>query len=144
MQAEDSGENRKSTIAGDEAKTGFDRKELYVDARDIQSSPEAGGQAMTDDEYVKAMKQRGLEKLSEYARSQSFEASIRVFGDTQYTFGEDYFVGDKITMQDMRLGIQADAVISKAEEDFEDTYDLSLTVGFSNLTILQKIDRISR
>lgn len=144
VQAEDSGENRKSTTAGDESKTGFDRKELYVDARDIQSSSTTGEQEMTEDEYVKAMKQRGLEKLSEYVKSQSFEASIRVFGETQYTFGKDYFVGDKITMQDTRLGVQADAVISKVEEDFEDTYDLSLTVGFSNLTILQKIDRMSR
>lgn len=144
VQAEDSGENRKSTTAGDESKTGFDRKELYVDARDLQSSSTAGGQEMTEAEYVKAMKQRGLEKLSEYVKSQSFEASIRVFGSTQYTFGKDYFVGDKITMQDTRLGVQVDAAISKVEEDFEDTYDLSLTVGFSNLTILQKIDRTSR
>ena len=143
VQAEDSGKNRKSTTAGDESKTGFDRKELYVDARDIRSST-TGGQTMTENEYVEAMKQRGLEKLSEYVKSQSFEASIRVFGDTQYTFGKDYFVGDKITMQDTRLGVQVDAVISEAEEDFEDTYGLSLTVGFSNLTILQKIDRTSR
>lgn len=143
VQAEDSGKNRKSTTAGDESKTGFDRKELYVDARDIQSST-TDGQTMTENEYVKAMKQRGLEKLSEYVKSQSFEASIRVFGDTQYTFGKDYFVGDKITMQDTRLGVQVDAIISEAEEDFEDTYGLSLTVGFSNLTILQKIDRTSR
>lgn len=144
VQAEDSGENRKSTTAGDESKIGFDRKELYVDARDLQSSSNTGEREMTEGEYVKAMKQRGLEKLSEYVKSQSFEASIRVFGETQYTFGKDYFVGDKITMQDTRLGVQADAVISKVEEDFEDTYDLSLTVGFSNLTILQKIDRMSR
>lgn len=143
VQAEDSGKNRKSTTAGDKSKTGFDRKELYVDARDIRSST-AGGQTMTENEYVKAMEQRGLEKLSEYVKSQSFEASIRVFGDTQYTFGKDYFVGDKITMQDTRLGVQVDAIISEAEEDFEGTYDLSLTVGFSNLTILQKIDRMSR
>lgn len=144
VQAEDSGANRKSAIAGDESKDGFDRKELYVDARDLRSSSTAGGHEMTENEYIEAMKQRGLEKLSEYVKFQSFEASIRVFGDTQYTFGKDYFVGDKITMQDTRLGVQVDAVISKAEEDFEDTYDLSLTVGFSNLTILQKIDRTSR
>lgn len=144
VQAEDSGENRKSTTAGDTSKTGFDRKELYVDARDLQSSSVTGEQEMTEDEYIEAMKQRGLEKLSEYVKSKSFEASIRVFGDTQYTFGKDYFVGDKITMQDTRLGVQVDAIISEAEEDFEDTYDLSLTIGFSNLTILQKINRISR
>ena len=144
VQAEGSGDSRKSTTAGDTSKTGFDRKELYVDARDIQSSSATGGHKMSEDEYVEAMKQRGLEKLSEYVKSQSFEASIRVFGDTQYTFGKDYFVGDKITMQDTRLGVQVDAIISEAEEDFEDTYGLSLTVGLSNLTILQKIDRISR
>nr|DAZ27109.1 MAG TPA: hypothetical protein [Caudoviricetes sp.] len=144
VQAENSGENRKSTTAGDESKTGFDRKELYVDARDLQSSSATGGQKMTDAEYVEAMKQRGLEKLSKYVKSKSFDLSIRVFGDTQYVFGKDYFVGDKITIQDIRLGVQVDAIISKIEEDFENTYDLSMTVGFSNLTILQKIDRISR
>ena len=142
VQAEDSGSNRKSTTAGDTSKTGFDRKELYVDARDIQSS--SGDDKMTDAEYIEAMKQRGLEKLAEYTKSQSFEASIRVFGETQYEFGKDYFVGDKITIQDTRLGVQVDAVVSEAEEEFEDTYGLTLTIGYSNLTILQKISRTSK
>lgn len=143
VQGEDEGESRKSVTSGDDEKTGYDRKELYVDARDVQSKQVGSSEEMTPEEYNEALKQRGLEKLSEYVRSQSFETSIRVFGETQYTFGEDYFVGDKITVQDLRLGIQVDAVVSEAEETFEETYDLTLTVGFSNLTILQKITRVT-
>lgn len=143
VQGEDKGESRKSVTSGDDEKTGYDRKELYVDARDVQSKQVGSSEEMTPEEYNEALKQRGLEKLSEYVRSQSFETSIRVFGETQYTFGEDYFVGDKITVQDLRLGVQVDAVVSEAEETFEETYDLTLTVGFSNLTILQKITRVT-
>lgn len=140
VQGEDSGSNRKSATAGDEKKVGFDRKEMYVDARDIQSDSTSGA-SMTDSEYIKAMKQRGLEKLSDFVRTESFESSIRVFGGTQYKFGVDYFVGDTVTMQDTRLGVQVDAVISEAEEDYDDSYALNLTVGYSNLTVLQKIQR---
>lgn len=140
VQGEDSGSNRKSATAGDEKKVGFDRKEMYVDARDLQSDSTSGA-SMTDSEYIKAMKQRGLEKLSDFVRTESFESSIRVFSDTQYKFGVDYFVGDTVTMQDTRLGVQVDAVISEAEEDYDDSYALNLTVGYSNLTVLQKIQR---
>lgn len=140
VQGEDSGSNRKSATAGDEKKVGFDRKEMYVDARDIQSDSTSGA-SMTDSEYIKAMKQRGLEKLSDFVRTESFESSLRVFGGTQYKFGVDYFVGDTVTMQDTRLGVQVDAVISEAEEDYDDSYALNLTVGYSNLTVLQKIQR---
>ena len=140
VQGEDSGSNRKSATAGDENKVGFDRKEMYVDARDLQSESTSGA-SMTDSEYTKAMKQRGLEKLSDFVRTESFESSIRVFSGTQYKFGVDYFVGDTVTMQDTRLGVQVDAVISEAEEDYDDSYALNLTVGYSNLTVLQKIQR---
>lgn len=140
VQGEDSGSNRKHATAGDEKKVGFDRKEMYVDARDLQSDS-ISGVSMTDSEYTKAMKQRGLEKLSDFVRTESFESSLRVFGDAQYKFGVDYFVGDTVTMQDTRLGVQVDAVISEAEEDYDDSYALSLTVGYSNLTVLQKIQR---
>lgn len=140
VQGEDSGSNRKSATAGDDKKVGFDRKEMYVDARDLQSDSTSGA-SMTDSEYTKAMKQRGLEKLSDFVRTESFESSLRVFGGTQYKFGVDYFVGDTVTMQDTRLGVQIDAVISEAEEDYDDSYALNLTVGYSNLTVLQKIQR---
>lgn len=140
VQGEDSGSNRKSATAGDEKKVGFDRKEMYVDARDLRSESTSGA-SMTDSEYTKAMKQRGLEKLSDFVRTESFESSLRVFGGTQYKFGVDYFVGDTVTMQDTRLGVQVDAVISEAEEDYDDSYALNLTVGYSNLTVLQKIQR---
>lgn len=140
VQGEDSGSKRKSATAGDEKKVGFDRKEMYVDARDLQSDSTYGA-SMTDSEYTKAMKQRGLEKLSDFVRTESFESSLRVFSGTQYKFGVDYFVGDTVTMQDARLGVQVDAVISEAEEDYDDSYALNLTVGYSNLTVLQKIQR---
>lgn len=140
VQGEDSGSNRKSATAGDEKKVGFDRKEMYVDARDLQSESTSGA-SMTDSEYTKAMKQRGLEKLSDFVRTESFESSLQVFSGTQYKFGVDYFVGDTVTMQDTRLGVQVDAVISEAEEDYDDSYALNLTVGYSNLTVLQKIQR---
>ena len=140
VQGEDSGSSRKSATAGDETKVGFDRKEMYVDARDLQSDS-TSGVSMTDSEYTKAMKQRGLEKLSDFIKTESFESSLRVFSGTQYKFGVDYFVGDTVTMQDARLGVQVDAVVSEAEEDYGDSYALTLTVGYSNLTVLQKIQR---
>ena len=148
VQGEDSGENRKSVVTGDNTKIGFERKELYVDARDLQSEIEVEKDGdtehvvLTEEEYNATLTQRGNEKLSENVKTETFESKIRQFGDIQYQFGVDYEKGDKITVVDWELGISVSARITNVEEDFSDEYSLVLTFGYSFPTLLRRVKRI--
>lgn len=133
---------RKIYIAGNNELKGFNRRELYVDARDIQSTAvnEDGTQvSLPLEDYMAALKQRGDEKMQEHKVYESFDAQIRVFGNVQYEFGKDYVKGDKVTVRDKRLNVTVSAQITETEEDFDDEYALLLTFGFSYPTLMQKV-----
>jgi hypothetical protein len=141
---EGSGSARKTIISGDNDLSGFDRKELYVDARNVQSeiyNDDGTTTTISDTDYYKQLSEVGNEKLSENAREETFEASVRVFGNTQFEYGTDYFVGDKITVADERLGVQTSTWIVLAEETKDEEYSLDLTVGFKSPSIYKVVRR---
>ena len=142
VQGEGEGSGRTSVISGDNTIRGFGRRELYVDARDLQSqtTDEQGNtETLTPAEYEEALIQRGDSKLAECKVTETFEAQIRVFGDIQYEFGVDYQKGDKVTVRDRELNVVVSARITEVEEDFDDEYALVLTFGYSYPTIMQKV-----
>ena len=142
VMGEGEGAVRKKQISGDNTTSLFERRELYVDARDLQSESidESGtSTSLTPDEYKQALIQRGNEKLAECELIENFEARIRVFGDVQYEFGVDYQKGDKVTVRDRQLNVVVSARITEVEEAFSDEYALTLTFGYSYPTILQKV-----
>lgn len=144
VQGEGDGANRVSQVSGNNELGGFNRKELYVDARDLQSefvNENGTTTSLTPDEYKAALINRGDDKLSECDITETFEAQIRVFGDVQYEFGKDYQKGDKVTVRDRQLNVVVSARITEVEEDFDDEYALVLTFGYSYPTIMQKVKR---
>lgn len=145
IQGEDKGVARKTVYAGETSGIGFNRKELYVDARDLQSDlygDDGSVTKLTDQQYSDTLVQRGNEKLAECVVTEIFKAQIRQFGDVQYEFGKDYVKGDKVTVIDEQLGIQVSARITEVEEDFDDEYALVLTFGYSYPTVLTKVKRM--
>lgn len=142
VQGEDKGEARKSVMVGKTNAYGFDRKELYVDARDLQSeifNADGTSTPLTQAQYAAVLTQRGSEKLSECEIIETFEAKIRQFGDIQYEFGIDYVKGDKVTVIDEQLGVIVSARITNVEEQYDEEYNLVLTFGYSYPTLLQKV-----
>lgn len=142
VQGEGSGSSRKSVTSGEADSKGFGRRELYVDARDLQStSVDENGeeQNLSPTEYTQVLTQRGDDKLSECKTMETFEAQIRVFGDVQYEFGVDYKKGDKVTVRDEQLNVVVSARITEVQEEFDDEYALVLTFGYSYPTIMQKV-----
>lgn len=142
VQGEDNGTARKSVLVGKVDAYGFDRKELYVDARDLQSevfNADGTSTPLTPAQYLEVLTQRGNEKLSECEIIETFEAQIRQFGDIQYEFGVDYVKGDKVTVIDEQLGVIVSARITNVEEQYDEEYNLVLTFGYSYPTLLQKV-----
>lgn len=144
VQGEEKDGKRTTVYVGDISLAGFQRKELYVDARDLQSEiydDDGMAHTLTEAQYNALLVQRGNEKLAECQKTETFEAQIRQFGDVQYQFGIDYQKGDKVTVVDRQLGLSVSARITNVEEDFDDEYALMLTFGYSYPTLLQRAKR---
>jgi len=119
---------------------GLSRRELWVDARDIQSQQE-GGETMSVEEYLTTLATRGAEKLTESQLVQSFNATIRTH-DPTYKFGVDFFLGDTITVTDERLGVSVDAVVQGVERSVSrDGESMSLILGYAQPTLYERLQR---
>lgn len=139
---EGEGSERKKVISGDDASEGFLRRELYVDARDLQSevfNNDGSTSSIPEDEYEAMLNNRGDEKLSECVVTETFDATMRVAGNVQYVYGVDYNKGDKVIVQDTELGVQVIGKITEVSENFDDEYELIITFGYSYPTLIQKI-----
>ena len=136
------GAERKRIISGDNTSAGFNRREAYIDARDLQSeiiNEDGTTSYISDDEYNDLLNDRGNKKLAEHSVTESFEAKMRVVGNVQYVYGVDYFKGDKVIIQDTELGIQVVAKVTEASENIDNEYELILTFGYSHPTLIEKL-----
>lgn len=94
-------------------KSAWNREELWIDARDIQSgedNEETGETKLTEEEYTALIKQRAIEKFEENALSDEYTATVNEH-NTRYVYMRDYDLGDWVTVQDKDLGIEIDAQI---------------------------------
>ena len=114
--------------------TGFQRRELYIDARDLQSDRDPD-KPLTEEEYTAVLTARGKEKLAEHQLVRSFAAEVRTY-DPTYVCGQDFFLGDTITVTDERLGVSVDAVVQAVQRTAgENGETLTLTMGYGPPTL---------
>lgn len=104
------------------------RREIYVDARDLQST-DANGNTLSADVYREMLHQRGLEKLAEYAKIEVVNSSIDPLANLQYM--EDFDLGDLCTYINTDVGIELDQRITEIQEVYEGG-KTSITVVFGN------------
>ena len=141
---EGNGTDRKYVVSGNAASKGFLRKELYVDARDLQSeisNDDGTTTTINNDEYNDLLNDRGIEKLAECDLIESFEVKMRVVGNLHYIYGVDYSKGDKVVIQDNELGVEVIARITEIIENYDDKYELELIFGYESPTLIQKLKR---
>lgn len=96
--------------------SGLSRRELWVDANDIQSTWKDENDVeytYTTAEYNDALKQRGNEKLAEVA--QTIEFSGEVDTAVLYKYKEDFFLGDVVTAYN-EYGVKAAPRITEIVE----------------------------
>ena len=98
---EESGETRKTIEVGDITITGLERRELYTDARDIQSRD--GDATIPDDQYYAQLTERGNEKLAECKKTNAFEGEADT--NIMFKYGVDFFMGDIIQLKN-EFGIE--------------------------------------
>ena len=76
--------------------SGLNRRELYTDARDIQTKDEDGNDIPTA-EYNALLDQRGAEKLAEAKKTEEFDGETDPF--STFIYGEDFFMGDLVQIR---------------------------------------------
>lgn len=119
--------------------TGEGRREMYVDARDLQQKDDDGN-AITEAAYRLILRQRGLEKLAEQVVTESIDTTINQFGNLVYK--QDFDLGDKCIIQNLRIGYQVEQRITEVREVYEGgSTKIEAVFGTENITIKQYIDR---
>ena len=90
----------------DPTATGWERREIMVDARDIKRD------GLTEAQYKAALVQRGTEKLAEYGIVECLEAVT--LPNVNFTYKTDYDLGDVVTVNKKAWGIKMDKRITEA------------------------------
>lgn len=119
---------------------GEDRREIWVDARDLQRKDDDGNE-ITLEEYKLLLYQRGVEKLKEYRLVETASSSIDPNANLIYKV--DFDLGDYCTYINTEINIATDKRITEVMETYEGgTTELSITFGTDEIeTVKQLIKR---
>ncbi|MCM3736456.1 siphovirus ReqiPepy6 Gp37-like family protein [Bacillus cytotoxicus] len=110
------GEDAARRIVGIGSVSGIERKELFVDARDIEN----------DDE----LPSRGAVKMAEYNPILTFETKIINGRNSNTIFNHDWFIGDIVTSQNRDWGITINNRVTEVKEIYSDNkYIIEPTFG---------------
>lgn len=139
IQGEGEGDSRKTVYMDWKDIGGLERREFYVDARDLKQTVD--NVTMSDNAYENLLMQRGKEKLAEHKEIKTFECSINTLGNNQYKI--DYDLGDIITFVDDLLNIKMDTRITEIQEIYENgKLEINPTFGNSIPTVYDKLKKI--
>lgn len=120
--------------------SGLSRRELWTDARDLQSNTDPD-KPLTREEYIALLTNRGRIKLAENQLVKSFSTVVRTYQPT-YQYGVDFQLGDVITVTDERLGVTVDAVVEAVEHTISRNGEsMTLTLGYSMPTLRDILNR---
>jgi len=122
--------------------SGFNRREVFFDARDLQSEYKEGDTTVTipQSEYIDLLKERGNNRKQDYQRIRTFESEANLY--SQFKLNVDYFLGDIVTNRNDELGIVMHQRIVGVKEVFNrEGYTLNLEYGTAIPTLLDKIKR---
>lgn len=125
--------------------TGLDRNELYVSGGDIKQTYKDDDDkevTMTDEEYRRALSDRGGEKLEQYPISQSFASEINVGANLIYR--KDFDLGDRVTCFNKKWNVRIDARITEITESYDVKGEgLEITFGESIPSLYKQIKNMT-
>lgn len=135
---EGEGVNR-TIITLNDGLSGLDRKELYVDARDLQSTD--GQTTLTTEEYNNLLTTRGIEKLSEKQAILLLDGDVNIESEL-YKYGTDYNLGDTVSVYSKRFNVSTTKTLTEMQETWDSKgHFLSPTFGKRTPTIIDYIKR---
>lgn len=134
------GVDRRIIVVGNAS--GLDRREIYVDARDVaEETDEETPKPRPEADIIADLVRRGEQKLAELAQESFLGAQIMTDGTFKYEV--DYDLGDIVTVQNTDWGVALDARITEVKEIYErdSGAQIEVTFGNSRPTLVTKIKR---
>lgn len=105
------GSARTIAIAGDDSLTGLERREVFLNASDIQKD------SLTDAQYIAALKQRGNNELQADALAESVECVTDA--NSNFVYGRDYDLGDIVAIRKEEWDLLINLRITELTEIYE-------------------------
>lgn len=123
--------------------SGLERYELFVDARDLQSTYMNQNNeeiTLSPAEYQSMLSERGKDKIAEYTKIATFESEIDTY--SQFEYGVDYDLGDKVSIVNDDLGIVMHTRVVSAVQSYKRQGEsLDIAFGDNIPTLLDKLKR---
>lgn len=132
---EDDDETRDKVIINNEDYSGFDRREVYIDARDINKDTKKGTDKDGNEidvpiangpNAIKLLTARGYEKLVEVQPVESFEGDLV---ENNYRYKIDFDLGNKVRVRNKKWGVEFTQRITKITENYG-VYGSNIEVSF--------------
>lgn len=92
---EGEGSERRTVVVGDSKSSGLNRREAFIDARDISSQVDGG--TLTDEQYNGLLTARGNEYMAEYKTVKAFDGEVET--SQLYQYQRDFFMGDIVQLE---------------------------------------------
>ena len=121
---------------------GLDRYEMFVDARDLQSTKTVNEEEIPIpiQEYRKLLEDRGVSKLSEHKEIETFDNKVNL--NSNLVYKEDFDLGDIVTCTSKKWGITIDTRITEIEEVYEESgKQINVVLGNNIPTLIDVIKR---
>ena len=126
-------------VAVDLRQTGEERRELWVDARDLQQG-DGDGKSISREAYRAMLEQRGREKLAEYRKVETVNSGIDPNANLVYK--KDFDLGDYCTYINTEIGIETEKRITEIMETYEGgTMEVAVTFGTDEINTVQQLIR---
>ncbi len=117
---------------------GDSRRELYVDASNVKR--EVDGQTMSKEDYLQALRQKGLEALDEYRKVEAYNHTIDPNANLVYK--QHYDLGDICTVIQEKMEIWAEKRIEEIREAVEaNGVTIEVTFGEDYVSLKKAIKR---
>ena len=125
---------KRKIVTVDLRQPGEERKEIWVDARDLQEEDENGNR-IPESTYNAQLVQRGMEKLAEYRKVETIDSSIDLNANLVYK--RDFDLGDYCTYINTEIKISTEKRISEIMETYEGaSMELLVKLGTDGVTPL--------
>lgn len=119
---EGEGTFRRKEVVGNVS--GLNRKEMFVDARNISSN----NGDVTDAEYKQALIEKGYEELGKSIITKAFDGDVDI--SQNYKYKRDYFLGDIVSIENVKWRMSMNTrIIEILESEDENGYSITPTFG---------------
>lgn len=126
------GEDRKVVTVDLAGASGFDRKEVFIDARDVEEG----------DEEEALLRERGTAKLSAMQAADSYD--FTVLNGTALQYMRDWNLGDLVTVMSDGMNTMIDQRVLEVEEVYDTSgTEITPTVGQPEKTLQEKLSNSS-